>query len=118
MLTLTALDNTDIFLELPCCHKRYQDENEACAPIHIETYEQNTDDIYRWTFEGEDRRQNCIPFSRSSPYCFEAYITNNASREQFNALTAYLDLSSVYGSERNISERLRETASMKKHFFH
>ena len=72
---------------------------------------QNHDDIFRFVYKGTDIDQKCIPFTRSNPYCYQDYSLNRGPREQFNALTAYLDLSSVYGSERNISEPLRQAPS-------
>ena len=97
--------------ELPCCDERYSKHTENCAPVIIEDTMQNNDDIFRWVYRGLDSDQKCIPFTRSNPYCYLDYSQNKGAREQFNALTAYLDLSAVYGSERNISEPLREAPS-------
>ena len=57
-------------------------------------------------------KQNCIPFTRSDAFCYPEYTLNtNKPREQFNALTAFLDLSSVYGSEIEVSKPLRAVPS-------
>ena len=91
-------------------------QDTQAAPVIIEDTMQNNDDIFRWVYRGLDSDQKCIPFTRSNPYCYLDYSQNKGAREQFNALTAYLDLSAVYGSERNISEPLREAPS--KHIWY
>lgn len=56
---------------------------------------------------------SCIPAFRSAPVCgtgFSAYNFGGEAnkREQINALTAYLDLSQVYGSEDKLAQSLRD----------
>ncbi len=51
-------------------------------------------------FKGKSR---CLNFARSVVFCKEDYQI----REQMNAVTAFLDLSSVYGSALNETEFLR-----------
>ncbi|XP_062338520.1 eosinophil peroxidase-like [Osmerus eperlanus] len=55
---------------------------------------------------------NCIPVFRSAPVCGTgntAYMFGGVSnkREQINALTAFLDLGQVYGSEEGLALELR-----------
>ncbi|XP_062334521.1 myeloperoxidase-like [Osmerus eperlanus] len=55
---------------------------------------------------------NCIPVFRSAPVCGTgntAYMFGGVSnkREQINALTAFLDLGQVYGSEEELALKLR-----------
>ncbi|KAM8742787.1 eosinophil peroxidase [Acanthopagrus schlegelii] len=59
---------------------------------------------------------SCIPAFRSAPVCgtgFSAYNFGGEAnrREQINALTAYLDLSQVYGSEDKLAQFLRNLTS-------
>lgn len=59
---------------------------------------------------------NCIPAFRSAPVCgtgFSAYNFGGEpnKREQINALTAFLDLSQVYGSEDKLAQFLRDLES-------
>ncbi|KAF7236992.1 Myeloperoxidase [Varanus komodoensis] len=49
----------------------------------------------------------CMPFIRSAPVCNPAMST----REQLNAITSFLDASTVYGSERPLAQRLRNQSS-------
>ena len=81
--------------------------SENCAPVKVRDVEQDDDNIFNWKNGGHTMKQNCIPFTRSNPYCYVGYTQGHGPREQFNALTAFLDLSSVYGSEKNISNALR-----------
>ncbi|KAJ0067759.1 hypothetical protein NL108_010049, partial [Boleophthalmus pectinirostris] len=48
----------------------------------------------------------CMPFIRSSPVC-----TGSAVREQMNALTAFVDLGQVYGSDQTQARALRNLSS-------
>ncbi|XP_076020087.1 eosinophil peroxidase isoform X1 [Genypterus blacodes] len=59
---------------------------------------------------------NCIPAFRSAPACGTGTSAYNFGgepnkREQINALTAYLDLSQVYGSEDKLALYLRDLES-------
>lgn len=62
------------------------------------------------------RPDSCIPSFRSAPVCgtgFSAYNFGGEpnKREQINALTAFLDLGQVYGSEEKLSLFLRDLES-------
>ncbi|XP_034048398.1 LOW QUALITY PROTEIN: eosinophil peroxidase [Thalassophryne amazonica] len=59
------------------------------------------------------RPDSCIPAFRSAPACGTGYSAYNFGgepnrREQINALTAFLDLSQVYGSEDSLALKLRD----------
>uniref|UniRef100_UPI0037E8B786 eosinophil peroxidase isoform X2 n=1 Tax=Semicossyphus pulcher TaxID=241346 RepID=UPI0037E8B786 len=59
---------------------------------------------------------SCIPAFRSAPVCgsgFSAYNFGGEAnqREQINSLTAFLDLSQVYGSEDSLALNLREVSN-------
>ncbi|KAJ0057305.1 hypothetical protein NL108_002279 [Boleophthalmus pectinirostris] len=59
-------------------------------------------------------KDSCIPAFRSAPTCgtgFSAYNFGGEprKREQINALTAFLDLGQVYGSEEKLALFLRDT---------
>uniref|UniRef100_A0A8C6SLF0 Myeloid-specific peroxidase n=1 Tax=Neogobius melanostomus TaxID=47308 RepID=A0A8C6SLF0_9GOBI len=61
-------------------------------------------------------KDSCIPAFRSAPTCgtgFSAYNFGGEpkKREQMNALTAFLDLGQVYGSEEKLALFLRDTNS-------
>uniref|UniRef100_H3C6K0 Myeloid-specific peroxidase n=1 Tax=Tetraodon nigroviridis TaxID=99883 RepID=H3C6K0_TETNG len=78
------------------------EQTEPCIPIPIPRGDP------RFT-NGPD---NCIPAFRSAPVCgtgFSAYNFGGEPnrREQINALTAFLDLSQVYGSEEKLALNLR-----------
>ena len=45
----------------------------------------------------------CLPLTRSDPFCH-----GDPVREQFNALTAFIDGSNVYGSDQETAAKLRE----------
>lgn len=56
---------------------------------------------------------SCIPAFRSAPTCGTGYSAYNFGgepnkREQINALTAFLDLGQVYGSEEKLALSLRD----------
>ena len=54
----------------------------------------------------------CIPFTRSDAVCTDTNI-----REQFNALTAFIDGSNVYGSDEETAKKLRtrKNGKMRMH---
>ncbi|XP_061657040.1 eosinophil peroxidase isoform X2 [Syngnathoides biaculeatus] len=59
---------------------------------------------------------SCIPSFRSAPVCgtgFSAYNFGGVAnrREQINALTAFIDMGQVYGSETNLALSLRDLNS-------
>ncbi|KAL3041815.1 hypothetical protein OYC64_019902 [Pagothenia borchgrevinki] len=61
-------------------------------------------------------RNSCIPAFRSAPVCGSGYSVYNfggepKKREQINSLTAFLDLSQVYGSEEQLAKSLRDPDS-------
>uniref|UniRef100_A0A3Q3AMJ0 Myeloid-specific peroxidase n=2 Tax=Kryptolebias marmoratus TaxID=37003 RepID=A0A3Q3AMJ0_KRYMA len=62
------------------------------------------------------RADSCIPAFRSAPACGTGYSAYNFGgepnkREQINALTAFLDLGQVYGSEEKLALSLRNLSS-------
>ncbi|KAK5878906.1 hypothetical protein CesoFtcFv8_024270 [Champsocephalus esox] len=61
-------------------------------------------------------RNSCIPAFRSAPVCGSGYSATNFGgepnkREQINGVTAFLDLSQVYGSEEQLAKFLRDPDS-------
>ncbi|KAK5900866.1 hypothetical protein CgunFtcFv8_025789 [Champsocephalus gunnari] len=61
-------------------------------------------------------RNSCIPAFRSAPVCGSGYSAYNFGgepnkREQINGVTAFLDLSQVYGSEEQLAKFLRDPDS-------
>ncbi|XP_053709696.1 eosinophil peroxidase-like [Synchiropus splendidus] len=82
------------------------ERTEPCIPIEIPPGDPR----------GPPGPDNCIPAFRSAPVCgtgFSAYNFGGepAVREQINALTSFLDLSQVYGSEEKLALSLRNLSS-------
>ncbi|KAM9306314.1 eosinophil peroxidase-like isoform 1-T2 [Pholidichthys leucotaenia] len=78
-------------------------QTEPCIPIPIPPRDPSRP-------SGPD---SCIPAFRSAPVCGTGYHATNFGsepnkREQINALTAFLDLSQVYGSEEKLALSLRD----------
>ena len=69
-----------------------------CQSVYIDEEDQDGDDIYQYT------RSNCLSFVRTDKVCSNDIKGN---QEQFNSLTTFLDLSSVYGNGPDILKRLR-----------
>ncbi|XP_072228311.1 eosinophil peroxidase [Leuresthes tenuis] len=81
------------------------EQTEPCIPIMIPPGDTRP-----------SRPDNCIPAFRSAPVCgtgFSAYNFGGEpnKREQINALTAFLDLGQVYGSEEKLALNLRNLSS-------
>ena len=84
--------------ELHCCDDAVLTEDEG-----------NTQDL-RFCFNIDVKNDifyksldvKCLPFTRSDSIC-----SRNGVREQFNAITAFVDASNVYGSDETSSNRLR-----------
>ena len=90
-----------------CCEQavlqedlKYPEELRYCFNIDV------TDDSF---YRG---KRDCLPFTRSDPIC-----TEDDSREQINALSAFIDGGAVYGSDLDTATRLRtlEDGLMKTH---
>ncbi|KAM6976380.1 eosinophil peroxidase [Tautogolabrus adspersus] len=82
------------------------EKTEPCIPIAIPPGDPR----------GPSGPDNCIPAFRSAPVCgtgFSAYNFGGepGKRNQINALTAFLDLGQVYGSEQNLAMNLRNLSS-------
>ncbi|KAM8873228.1 eosinophil peroxidase-like isoform 1-T1 [Synchiropus picturatus] len=82
------------------------ERTEPCIPIEIPPGDPR----------GPPGPDKCIPAFRSAPVCgtgFSAYNFGGepAVREQINALTSFLDLSQVYGSEEKLALSLRNLSS-------
>jgi len=88
--------------ELNCCRKDLR-KTELCKPIKISKLNRHKDPIYQHLEPGQ-RPQWCIPFTRSNAVC---NLKEGQVREQFNGITAVLDLSAVYGSEDLFAKELR-----------
>ncbi|KAG7511877.1 hypothetical protein JOB18_013211 [Solea senegalensis] len=79
------------------------EQTEPCIPIPIPPGDPRL----------PSRPDVCLPAFRSAPVCGTGFSAFNFGgepnkREQINALTAFLDLSQVYGSEDNLALRLRD----------
>jgi len=79
--------------EAECCEHASESE---CFPISVP--------LNDGFFSALTTPQSCLEFSRSSAYCYEE------TREQFNAITAFLDGSNIYGSDQETANKLREFA--------
>ena len=96
LLVHTAYTDTAI-IDIDCCNSqvevadlRRSEELRFC--LNIDT--QNDD-----FFSG---KSSCHPFTRS-----EAICTEDGSREQFNAITSFIDASNIYGSDNETAQKLR-----------
>ncbi|XP_054652210.1 thyroid peroxidase isoform X2 [Dunckerocampus dactyliophorus] len=57
--------------------------------------------------------QSCLPFNRSLPACFTSFgsdISQALQQQQMNAITSFIDASSVYGSSPRVNNFLRDLA--------
>uniref|UniRef100_A0A8C7YN69 Myeloid-specific peroxidase n=1 Tax=Oryzias sinensis TaxID=183150 RepID=A0A8C7YN69_9TELE len=82
------------------------EQSEPCTPIPIPPGDPRL----------PSRPDSCIPAFRSAPVCGTGYSAYNFGgepnkREQINALTAFLDLGQVYGSEEKLALFLRNLSS-------
>ncbi|XP_024155569.1 eosinophil peroxidase [Oryzias melastigma] len=82
------------------------EHTEPCTPIPIPPGDPRL----------PSRPDSCIPAFRSAPVCGTGYSAYNFGgepnkREQINALTAFLDLGQVYGSEEKLALYLRNLSS-------
>ena len=101
---------------MDCCGN-FRDTRSICAPIDILRQDFDEDDIYNSFKKGSttlQRLQTCIPFARSLQNCESAV---ERKREQFNSLTAFLDLSSVYGNEPFVTKGRGQIEKSVKFFF-
>ena len=84
---------------MPECCGNQEDSKSLCYPVHIDQEDQEDDEIYKYT------QHTCLPVARSDFGCHD--LVWGHKREQFNALTPFLDLSAVYGSGPDFIEKLR-----------
>ncbi|XP_035989816.1 eosinophil peroxidase isoform X1 [Fundulus heteroclitus] len=82
------------------------EHSEPCIPIPIPPGDPRI----------PSRPDTCIPAFRSAPACGTGYSAFNfggesSKREQINALTAFLDLGQVYGSDEKLALNLRNLTS-------
>ncbi|XP_037547967.1 eosinophil peroxidase [Nematolebias whitei] len=82
------------------------EQTEPCTPIPIPPGDPRL----------PSRPDSCLPAFRSAPACGTGYSAYNFGgepnrREQINALTAFLDLGQVYGSEEKLALSLRNLTS-------
>jgi len=85
--------------EVECCHHKGHDLPDNCSPIKIPAKDP--------FFSKMKPPQTCMEFGRSFPYC------SAPEREQFNALTAFIDGSSIYGSDEETANKLRSKVDGK-----
>ena len=105
-------------MEQKCCLRRHQNRPE-CEPIFIPKRLRARDSVFNFK---ASRKQKCIPFTRSTPACNVgdgessfSILTNFVVaavkvREQFNAITAFLDMSSIYASDNKWQKAMRTTS--------
>ena len=68
----------------------------------------------------ESGRQ-CLPFFRSAATCGTGSLANAGAnvflnREQLNAITSYIDASTVYGSDEKLKKELRDPENPQERF--
>ena len=81
-----------------CCQEPEQSE---CFPLTLPS-----DDPF---YSSLSTAQTCLEFTRSTAFCEEPDTT----REQMNAITAFVDASNVYGSDEETSALLRSFSGGK-----
>ena len=101
-----TIDNVYIFLyvtpilELDCCNSTFLALDQAQDPHLQRCFNIPVEGI---TFPGTCSSGSCChSFTRSDHIC-----SNSTHREQFNALTAFVDGSNIYGSDQDTSQKLR-----------
>ena len=95
---------------MKCCQAVLARNKDICQNIMIPKKERNGDIIYNFS-EGRNYKQTCIPFSRSEALCD---VGEGTVREQFNAVTAFLDMSAIYGSDTRLATGLRRRKAWQK----
>ena len=101
-------------MEQKCCRRVHKNTPE-CAPIFIPKVLRPRDPIVNFK---TSHKQKCIPFTRSTPACNvgegELVLNPDASavkvREQFNGITAFVDMSSIYASDKKWATAMRTTS--------
>jgi len=89
-------------MEQRCC-KKINENRAECAPFFIPTALQRRDSIFNFK---PTKKQKCIPFTRSTAACNVGEVK---VREQFNGITAFVDMSSVYASDPKWQQAMRTT---------
>ena len=92
---------------MKCCQTVLAKNKDLCENILIQKDDIKIDEIYNFKPEPEHRQQVCIPFSRSEALCD---VGESSVREQFNAITSFLDMSAIYGSDTKLARGLRTKA--------
>ena len=88
---------------MKCCQAVLAKNKDICQNIMIPKKELSKDIIYNFS-GGRNYKQTCIPFSRSEALCD---VGEDTVREQFNAVTAFLDMSAIFGSDTRLATVLR-----------